>query len=407
MNDHIAMIGGRLIMHHNRKQEEDNFQQSYNKLAARLLYRTAESNDRDNTIVSPLSVIMLLAIAADASQGTSRQEIVNAIAPGLSYDEFGALLSTLQKQFSYDEAIVSSNAVCVQHDFASEINPDYATHLNDVFGGKLFSSRNLADDVNAWVKEQTNGMIDYIANEDMRNAVACLLNAIAFSATWDTPYFDINLNNREFHNVDGSDSQVTMLVSSENRYIENADFTGFTRPYQNGRFVFMALLPKKKGSDALLNAVERTDFTRLFRGYNRIPVSEDSEGSLPISAEYIVHAWLPEFTTDFRANLEDFCKSLGINTVFSQSADFSPMSSAPLMIDQVIHGAHIEVDWQGTRAAASTYASVLVGSVPTSFPTIVEVHLNRPFVYAIMDTDTGLPVFIGVCNRICPANDLE
>lgn len=131
----------------------------------------------------------------------------------------------------------------------------------------------------------------------------------------------------------------------------------------------------------MLRALKQIDFTDLFRG-------------APYDTVYVT---MPEFKYDFGEDLTWLCKELGISTVFTPAADFSPMSSEWLKVEAIIHKAHIEVDRHGTKAAAVTMAYAVAGCAP-SFD-FKSVELDRPFVYAIMDTETGLPVFTGIHNK--------
>ena len=95
----------------------------------------------------------------------------------------------------------------------------------------------------------------------------------------------------------------------------------------------------------------------------------------------------------------DTLKAMGIEQAFTSSADFSNISETPLAIGNVIHKTYINVGEKGTRAGAVTAVLVMATSArPSSQPK--EVILDRPFVYSIVDTDTGLPIFIGVLNNI-------
>jgi len=90
-------------------------------------------------------------------------------------------------------------------------------------------------------------------------------------------------------------------------------------------------------------------------------------------------------------------KDMGVSTLFTPEADFSPMSSEWLKVDSIVHKAHIEVDRKGTKAAAVTMAFVVAGCAPSM--DLKSVVLDRPFVYAIMNTETKLPVFVGLYNK--------
>ena len=110
---------------------------------------------------------------------------------------------------------------------------------------------------------------------------------------------------------------------------------------------------------------------------------------------------LPEFRYDLSESLKELCESYGIQTIFSDHADFSPMSSEWLKVDDILHKAHIEVDRKGTKAAAVT-AFMMVGAGLPDFD-MKRVILDRPFFYAIMHKSTGLPVFVGAVNAL-PVN---
>ena len=353
---------------------------TYNELAKKIFYTIAKVKMGENLVLSPMSIIMLLGIAADAVQGKAREEITDIIGKGISYEDLITVLSQLQSAVDGGSALMSSNAVCVNEGIKDAIAPEYEARLEELFGGRLFSSDNVARDVNLWVREKTRGMIENAADESMNHVLACLMNAIAFESEWMTPYDDEDVRKGTFHNADGSSSAVQMMGSTESVYVEDAYFSGFIKPYKDREFSFLALLPKHKDEAFLLKSVEQIDFSKLAG-----------------SAQFCrVHAAMPEFKYDFGEDLTEACRKIGIRTLFSPQADFSPMSSQQLKVDSVVHKAHIEVDRVGTRAAAVTI-EVCVGCAPaTEFKTV---RLNRPFVYAIMNMETGLPVFTGIFNN--------
>ena len=329
-----------------------------------------------------MSIIMLLGIAADAVQGKARNEILEVINDGLTYDNLMEAFKEIQLDSSKSTSLMSANAVCVEESIGNTISKEYSDRLKEIFGGEVFASQDIVDDVNSWVKTKTKGMIEDAADESVNQVLACLVNAVAFEAEWMEPYEDRDIYEKDFNNVDGTVTQVQMLESTENTYIEDEFFTGFVKPYKDKKYAFMALLPKKaECASFLLRAMKQIDFANLFDN----AVCER------------VHAEIPEFKYDFSKNLTELCRDWGINTLFTPEADFSPMSTEGMMMDSIMHKAHIEVDRKGTKAAAVTdpflYGAIdlLVGD---KF-----VYLNRPFVYAIMDTETGLPVFAGLYNH--------
>jgi serine protease inhibitor len=105
---------------------------------------------------------------------------------------------------------------------------------------------------------------------------------------------------------------------------------------------------------------------------------------------------LPKFKYDYAASMNETLRKLGIPDAFSQDkADFSKLGTSPagnIFIGDVLHKAYISVDELGTKAGAATKVEMLAGSAPN----FITVKLDRPFVYAIIDDETKLPIFIGV-----------
>ena len=97
--------------------------------------------------------------------------------------------------------------------------------------------------------------------------------------------------------------------------------------------------------------------------------------------------------------MNDFLKEKGIETIFTSKADFSQMSEKQLYVSSIIHKAHIELDRKGTKAAAAT-GMMLFTSVAPNMSIIPMIILNRPFIYAIMHNETGLPIFTGITAKL-------
>ncbi len=360
----------------------ETYSEQYNALSRQLLEKLYADRKDENLVFSPFSVLTMLAIAADATAGNTRDEITRILSSELPYEDVLSALKEIRKAFGENKVFSSANAVCVNKRNEAFIVPSYAAHCQKEFGGKLFSSADIVSDVNKWVKKNTRGMNDEIADDSMRDTAAFLLNAAAFDSKWAIPYTEDDIEYEEFHNSDGTIQETTMLDSRERSYIENDAFTGFVKPYKNYDFSFMALLPKKESSEGMKRALRGLDFSKAFRSCTRTTV----------------FASLPEFEYAFGEDLTSYCKSLGIKEIFTDHADFSPLSSEWLKLDSILHKARIEVDRKGTKAAAVTAAVVEAGALPVYDHKIVD--LDRPFVYAIMHNETGLPVFAGIVNTL-------
>lgn len=361
-----------------RRKAEERFESYYNELACRFMQQELQDSSR-NIVFSPLSIYTLLAIVADAADGDARDEIMEAFFPGTAKTCF----DEKRDQLSHAKNMSMANAVYVKEKIKGTINPEYPKFLKDQYNGQLFATEDIINDLNRWVSKATKGMITEIADETMKNMLACMINAVAFEEQWKTPYEEDDVYEDEFQAYTHLCEDVSMLHSDEVEYIENDYFTGFVKPYKGGEFDFMALKPKKfKDSYPLKAEPKRLDFTRLYRQ----------------RAKEEVMVALPEFRYDFSESLKKLCESYGIQTIFSDHANFSPMSNEWLKVDDILHKAHIEVDRKGTKAAAVT-ASMMIGAGMPDFDR-KRVILDRPFFYAIMHKMTGLPVFVGAVNAL-------
>jgi len=359
------------------------FAENYAVIVNKAL-ETFASGCHENVVLSPFSMVMLLAILADATKGEAHKEILAVIARGI-YNDLTGSFAEIQKYLTDAETFVSSNAVCVKKSLENSILPEFKEKLAK-YGGEFFASENCVEEINGWVNEKTKGMIKKIVNEPMNPLfMATLMNAVAFEAKWGDSYKDCDIKEEKFTNASGYQNTVDMLKSSENSYIEDDFFIGFVKPYQGDKYSFMALLPKKKSMKFFDKSLQTVDFVKLFK---------NSRGCK-------VHVTMPEFKYCWEHSVVDFCKELGINTIFSQNADFSPFSSSvKIKIDEMIQKAYIEVNRKGTKAKAVTYCQVVGCSPFTVKPEVKTVRLNRPFIYAIVHNKSGVPVFVGTVKHL-------
>ena len=169
---------------------------------------------------------------------------------------------------------------------------------------------------------------------------------------------------------------------TEMPYLEDQEATGFMKYYEGGRYAFAAILPKK-GTSVIdyVKGLTSEKLTNLFK------TAKDQEVSMT----------MPKFKTKYDSSLADQLKAMGIKDAFRlDKADFSKMGKSEIggiYISDVIHKTFIDVTEKGTRAAAATAVEMAAGCAPIDdYKTVT---LDRPFVYAIVDTQTNIPVFIG------------
>ena len=270
-------------------------------------------------------------------------------------------------------------------DYRDYIQKTFKADFNNVkFGGDTHNQ------INKWVDEKTNHMIPTLFDQPFEpNTVMVLVNAIKFEAKWKTGYTDDQVVKREFKGADGN-IETDMLSSREKGYFETDKATGFIKYYEGEEYAFVTILPKdeKANANEFLNSFTYEDYKKFFESRT--------------SAE--VRALMPEFKSDYSAELNNPLKNLGVTDAFDENkADLKGIANPAegnLYVTHVIHKTHIEVDRKGTKAAAATAVTMKVAGVAPMQDEPKEVICDRPYVYAIVDTVTMNPVFIGTVNNV-------
>ena len=369
------------------------FKAQYAEFAIRMLKECAAGK---TAMVSPLSILTALQMTANGAQGETLDEMMKVLGGNIDRDTMN------QQLFNYYESLRSSddakfhvaNAVWFTDNSVFTIKKGFVDVVENTFRAQLakvpFADPATVDAINKWCSDNTDEMIPKVLDYDAvgKETVMVLANALCFDALWLRPYEDYQVSEQTFHGANG-DSTVKTMKSKESCYIEGPNETGFVKRYCGG-YSFVALLPDSGVSiDDYLASLSGGEFVKLMNS---------------LSYDYDVNAGLPEFTFDWDDSLVDVLKKMGMNAAFDGGkADFSALGefsgNGRLYISNVIHKTHIEVNQSGTKAAAVTAVVVDGNAMPVEREQKT-VILDRPFVYAIVDTESMLPIFIGAVTDI-------
>lgn len=366
------------------KAPDDEFKAAASSFAAEL-FKDNYSKGK-TTLVSPLSVLTALALVQNGAQGNTLAQLEQALG-GLDRDTLNAYMRAYCDFLSAGDELKIANSVWT--DSSVEAKQDFLQKAVDSYSAQIFSaplsSKKTVNSINSWVKKNTDGMIPKIIENADRDAVMMLINAVAFEAKWETPYTNDDIEKLEFNSYSGKSKKTDFMCSTENVYLKDGGTVGFMKPYKNGRFAFAALLPNED--------VNIDDYIASLSGEKLMKIFSSAKKNEEVDVK------MPKFKAEYSTQLIDTLKKMGIEDAFDRkSADFSSLidKNDGAYIGTVMHKTFIEVDQEGTRAAAAT----LVGISKMSMPAINPVCLNRPFVYMIVDTETNLPLFIGVQTEI-------
>lgn len=343
-----------------------------------------ESADEKNTLVSPLSVLSALAMAESGASGETLAQMEQAT--GMGADELTDMLQAYGA-LAGDGPLRTANSVWLRDSDGLSVEDDFLVTCGERLGAQVFSAPfddSTVADVNAWVSEKTDEMIPQMLSQISDSAQVLLVNALAFDGGWEDPFDSALVSPDTFTCEDGTEQDVTMMHSAEDSYLESELATGFVKPYEGYDYAFVGLLPAEGVSvEELLASLDGDALEELLT-----PV-----------AGAAAEIGLPKFTSSYEAELTDALRSLGMTDAFDATlADFSRMGSSeqgPLYVGGVLHKTFVDVNEEGTRAAAATTVTMDAAAAPGSPVEYHEVILDRPFVYLIVDLRCDLPVFIG------------
>ena len=367
------------------KKADDAFVAAMADFSLKLFGRAAEEGG--NVLISPLSVSLALAMTANGAAGETLREMETVLGGNIPLDTLNEYLHAYVDGLPNEEKAklhIADSIWFRDEEDRLTVKKDFLQRNADYYGAAAYKSPFDAQtlrDINNWVKQHTDGMIEEILKEIPPEAVMYLVNAMAFDAEWQTIYEKSSIRRESFTTAEGIQRTVDMMYSTEAWYLENGSANGFIKPYKNSRYAFAALLPKERGDiKEFASSLTGEAFVSLMRTAEDITVS----------------AALPRFGYDYGANLNDILKALGMPLAFDgNNADFSSLgrsAAGNIFIGNVFHKTFIEVDARGTRAGAATAVEMVDEAAVLTVKTVV---LDRPFVYAILDTETGLPLFIG------------
>ncbi len=357
-----------------------------------------EKDGDQNYLISPVSIQMALGMTATGADKGSKteKELLSVIMPG------AGSVSTLNKEMSaFSERM--RNSKCVSWNVANsvwmnncgdvELRDSYISDTANYYGAELYAAPfndDTVKEINSWVSKNTKKRIKSILDELDEEARIVLANAVAFDGTWAAEYSKDQIHkDREFTNADGSTSKVVMLSSMEERVIKLEGGMGFVRPYNGGEYSFVGLLPPEGMTTEKYMKKILSSKKSFVDAYQK-----------PVDAKAIVE--LPEFKTEYETNMDSVLQGLGVKEAYV-NGQFRKMvtdGSVSVTIGSVKHKAMIKVNRKGTEAAAAT--AVIVNRVTSALDKkpVYQITLDRPFVYAIVDNATGVPVFLGVQNNM-------
>lgn len=347
--------------------------------------------DQKNPLISPLSAVFALTMAGLGANGKTLEQITAAL--GESPEELALYLRSFMNSATASDGISLANSLWLD---GTRFIPkgNFINDCTEYLDAEVYSdpfTKLTVSKINNWIAQKTDGEIRNVLDEVPSEAMAYIVNTVLFEGEWINPYTSFSsVQNQDFTTEDGRKQNVSMLCSSHSssKVFTLGKTTGIFDGYTNG-YSFVALLPDEGVS---LNEAAKSFTAKEF-------ISTVTNKTSRTSFEHtgtIYNVRLPMFDFECSFELKDALGRMGVTDAFCEKADFNKMGTSKegyIYLSRVLHKTHIALTENGTKAGAATIAEMKAGSV--RIEEVKLLHFDRPFLYAIVENDSGMPVFFG------------
>jgi serpin B len=357
-------------------------------LAASLLRLCPE----ENALLSPASILCALGMALNGAEGETRRGLEEAL--GFTAGELNAALGAWLAELGQEAGPLHlANGIWISDDPELEIDSGFLAQCREKYAAaaeRLPFDGEALERINGFVREHTAGMIDGILDSLSRDAAVCLVSALAFEAKWEDACPEDRVQPGSFTAADGERQEAEYLHTTEQTYLEDGNCRGFLKYYEGRRWAFAALLPE-----------EGTSLPEYIDGLS----GEKFRKLLETRQNAKVEASIPKFTAEDDLELGSLLAALGAADAFDpERADFSALGHCEkgenLSISRVLHRTYLKLDEKGTQAGAATAVEIVKATAVMEPEPVRRVDLDRPFLYLLLDTESGMPLFIGTVSSL-------
>ncbi|KAF0235893.1 MAG: serpin [Prolixibacteraceae bacterium] len=363
-----------------------------NEFGLELFQKIREESEKENIMISPLSISVAFAMAFNGADKDTKTEMEKAMKlNGLTTEQINNSYKMLIKALqSLDEKVVFELANAIFYADGFTVKPDFLNINKTVYDAEVtklqFSSPSAVETINKWVADKTHNKIKKIIEQLNPLDRMVLLNAIYFNGIWTNKFDEKGTHILTFTKTNGTTIEVPMMKKEEKLdYTTNSLYSAVKMPYGNGQYNMVILLPATgKTSQSVIDALSLSNWKKWMTEF---------ETKNPVVVT------MPRFKFAFEIKLNDVLKQMGMYKAFEPYvANFSKISDTDLYISSAVHKSFIDVNENGTEAAAVTSITFTTTSAGNE-PPKTYFYVDKPFVFAITEKDTDAILFIGEVNH--------
>lgn len=351
------------------------------------LTRRINAGEPGSFFISPLSVGYALGMTFNGAEGETKSGIKETLDfGGMADEDVNRSFKNLTDQLTgMDKTVTMEIANSIWYKNSLTVKQAFAQAVKDYYDAGIqgldFSDPASKDIINGWIEEKTHDKIKDMLDGIPGDAIMYLVNAIYFKADW-TYQFDKKATKKEpFKLENGEETMTDMMFSKGTKVsvLQTGKFKYIEIPYGNRQFTMTILLPNDGNR---VNDVMDELTAQLLKEYSA------QADTVTLEVKF------PKFKLEYKKLLNDYLSAMGMERAFTGSAEFPGLFEEPLdaMISRVLHQSFIEVNEEGSEAAAATIVEIIETAYPPQPPQIV---VNKPFVFLIQEKHTNTILFAG------------
>ena len=341
--------------------------------------------DDKNYMVSPFSLKMAMSLAANGADGTTKDEILTAFGID-NFDSYNTAAKELIERYEGTSSVKLNvaNSIWLNKDVAGKdikFTDEYKKLVSEYYKGTASEedAKNIAMKINSWVEKKTNNKIKNLLPEGDAKFLSVLVNTIYFKGEWAEQFEEYATKEEDFTDRNGKVEKTDFMHKTERyRFYEDENMKMVRVPYKGGKTAMYLVLPTNEDKMDIATALDNMN-------------------------SYKVRLSFPKFKTEYSLSFKEILKHIGIEKAFEKwEAEFDEVmfkgvkEGENVYVDDVLQKTFIEVDENGTEAAAAT--AVIMNkatSIGPGMEEIKEFKADRPFIYFIRDDVTHEVLFIG------------
>jgi len=394
----FAVLAGTLLISNSNVfaeeyKKETMFSDGVNQLASNIY---GEMEKEDNVFFSPYSISVALSMLNLEADGETKAQIEHVL--GIEgMDEWNKQVSEYIKKNDREGAVVeTANGMWISEalELSKDAQKEVMTPLKELFEGEITQTdmkkdrEKILEEINGWVSDHTDGMIDPFLEELPEGTVSMLINAVYFDGTWSLPFDEERTEKSTFYGAE-KESEIDMMAQEGTFfYLENEAYQAIQLPYGDGSIVMNILLPKDtdKPIEEWYEDLGK-DQTEIWQELNEAETADMKVVKIP---KFSLECSIPD--------LDHIMKELGMTDAYSEKADFSRLAEN-IQVDSMLHKAKLEVSEQYTKASAAT-------GIISKMTAIIEEEekpefvADHPFMFTIQDKENDMILFMGHVNQL-------